>query len=150
MAKLWRSIVCQRVITDSQLNTATYVDGVEGFGVPQLPFVFLPVMVATVWRRDQVEDKIVARLRVRGPSGADVFVNNLPDVPMASDVHRYNVQIGGFNIVEAGDYEIIVDQRMGEEWKPVSVLPVYVQVAAIPVVMAIPAPALAPQAPVNQ
>jgi hypothetical protein len=59
---------------------------------------------------------------------------------MATDVHRYNVQIGGFNVSEAGDYEVLVEQRAGAEWTTVSVLPVYVQLVSSPVTAAASVP----------
>src|SRR5437870_7877746 len=101
MPTLWRAILCQRVIVDSQTNSPSYIDAVEGFGVAVLPHPFLPIVVATVWRREQENETLLMRLRVRGPAGEDVFVYNLQGYPIAATVHRFNIQIGGFNVMVA-------------------------------------------------
>jgi hypothetical protein len=126
MAKLWRALLCQRVIVDSQTNSPSYIDGIEGFAVPRMPHPFPPIVVATVWRREQENERLLMRLRVRGPAGEDVFVYHLPEYPIAATVHRFNIQFGGFNVMVAGIHEVVIEHRVGADWAPVAALPLYV------------------------
>ena len=129
MATLWRSLVCRRVITDVETNSATYVDSVEGFRVPKVPHPFPPVFVVTVWRRNAEHERIRVRLRVQGPSQEDLFVFEVPEQEPTAEFHRHNVRMGGFGITQAGDHHILVEEHTGKNWKTIGMVPVRVQLA---------------------
>lgn len=123
MPKLWRSILARRVITDRESNTASYIDSVEVFAVPSVPYKFPPVFLSTVWRRLEDDDKLIARVRIKGPGGAVLFAFEFPELAMATDLHRYNLQLGGFKIESAGPHSAVVEQRASDRWKAVASLP---------------------------
>lgn len=127
MPKLWRSILARRVITDSETNTASYIDSVESFAVPSLPHSFPPIVISAVWSRDRPNEKLLARVRIKAPDGEFVFVFDYPELVLKTDLHRYNLQIGGFKIASAGTHEATIELRAGNRWKTVATLPFSVQ-----------------------
>jgi hypothetical protein len=127
MPTLWRSLICLRVITDRVTNSASYIDAVEAFGVQRFPSPFPPLFVVTVWHRDKEGDVLLARLRVTSPLGKALFVFQLPEQVLATDVHRHNVGMGGFNLEEAGEHRVVVEQRVGGEWREARTLPFVVE-----------------------
>jgi hypothetical protein len=127
MPTLWRSLLCRRVITDRTTNTATYIDAVEAFGMLRFPGPFPPVYVVTVWHREGDGDVLQARLRVMSPSGKELFLFSLPEQALTTDLHRHNVGLGGFNLEEAGEHRVVVEQRVGGEWREVRSLPFFVE-----------------------
>ena len=126
MADLIWAIACQRVLTDKETNSVTYVEAVEEFSVPRLPFPFFPVTVGTLWRREKAGENLVTRFSVRSPGG-EKLIDVEPKVSDNTSLrHRVNVVLGGFQMQETGRYEFVIEQKSGKKWKEMGRLPIEV------------------------
>lgn len=128
MPKLLRSLICLRVITDRDSNTASYIDAVESFALPRLPHPFPPLFVVTVWRREKDGDRLQARLRVLSPTGKELKSIDI-NQELQAEIHRHNVGLGGFNLEEEGEYRVAIEQISGEKW--VALTPLILTVSLI-------------------
>ncbi len=130
MAKLQWALTCQRVITDRETNTVSYIDAIEELSFTQLPFPFPPIYVATLWKRDVVGEAIDVRLSFRDTEGNEInqFTQHLSDSTAIR--HRLNVVIGGFTINKPGEYHVLVEQRVKRSWRLEADLGVNVSQAA--------------------
>jgi len=118
MAKLLWALACQRVITDQESNSVSYIDAVEQLSVPKLPFQFPPFTVATLWKREKRGEKINMRLGVFGPD--DKTIVDFEPEPGESETalrHRMNLTLGGLPITAAGQHRIEVQQKVKGKWR---------------------------------
>lgn len=120
MAKLLWAIPCQRVITDQATNSVTYVDAVEQFAVPKLPFRFPHVVIGTLWARSSKGEKITMRMEIFDPAGASVKKTG----PFYGESelairHRIHVTLAGIPIEGEGQYRVEIQQRSGRKWSAV-------------------------------
>jgi hypothetical protein len=125
MAILQWALICHRVITDSQTNSVSYIDALEAFAVSSFPIPFPPVCVSTLWRRESERDVLHTRIRIQDPSGLTIqsFEPDLP-TPLLTKRHRLNVILGGAEIREPGEFQIIIEQRAGKTWRAEHTLPI--------------------------
>jgi len=131
MATLVWAIVCQRIITDQQTNTVSYIDAIEGLQLRKLPGTSPPFSLGTLWERGDDDEELQIRFRVVRPGGekGGEFVSN--PTRLTRPHHRMNAVIGGLKADKPGRYEIRIDQRRGERWRKVASLPIDVsQLAA--------------------
>lgn len=128
MAKLLWAVACQRVITDQQTNTVTHVDTIEQFGLPEIPHPCPPIWLATLWQREEQDDSLAVRVRVLSPKGKKLLVFE-PELPgnLPKKRYRLNILIGGMPLPEVGEYQIILDQKRGNNWRRARIL--YVDIA---------------------
>ncbi len=80
MPTLQWALTCQRVITDSETNSVSYIDALEAFAVSRFPIPFPPVCVSTLWRREGARDRLHVRLRIQDPAGK-IISSFEPDLP---------------------------------------------------------------------
>lgn len=125
MARLLRSVLCHRVITDQETNSVTLVDCVESLAPKKLPVRLPRVILATLWHREHVDadgDPTRARVRLVGPSPAEEVLadHELPEL----DFHvgqkwlRLNLNLRGSEIRAGGMHRILVETSDSEnEWQ---------------------------------
>jgi len=132
MPTLQWALTCNRVITDRETNSVSYIDALEAFAVSSFPVPFPPVCVSTLWRRESSRDILHPRLRIENPSRKTIqtFEPSTP-TPLSKQRHRLNVILGGAPIESPGEYHIVIEQRVGESWRVAQTLPIDVsQLAA--------------------
>ncbi|MBM4027693.1 MAG: hypothetical protein FJ280_20170 [Planctomycetes bacterium] len=128
MPVLQWALTCNRVVTDTETNSVSYIDALEAFAVSSFPIPFPPICVSTLWRREREEDTLHARVRIQDPAGQTILsVEPDSPIPLTKKRHRLNVILGGPEIHGPGEYLIIVEQRAGKTakvWKQEHVLPI--------------------------
>ena len=117
MASLLWALTCQRVITDRDTNSVSYIDGVEAFGVPKIPFRFPPFYVAMLWRRESTEDDLRTRVQMSAPNGKELLSFE-PEIQKDLHAlrHRINILLGGMPIDLPGVYTIRVQGMKNSKW----------------------------------
>jgi len=118
MAKLLWAITCQKVLTDSETNSVSYIEAVEQLAVPKLPFQFPAFTVGTLWKRTKQGEPIHIRVEIVNPEGRTVAEVEPP--PGASDGavrHRINLVLAGVPIDAFGEYRIKVLQKSDGAWR---------------------------------
>jgi hypothetical protein len=125
MPTLQWALTCNRVITDGETNSVSYIDALEAFAVSSFPIPFPPICVATLWRRKSSRDILHPRLRIENPSGKTIqtFEPSTP-TPLSKQRHRLNVILGGAPIESPGEYHIVIEQRVGKSWRVAQTLPI--------------------------
>ena len=126
MPSLAWALTCRRVIIDQQSNFISYVDALDGFNVPTVPFPCPLIVLCTLWFRSKPEDeRIELRAVIRAPSGA--IVNTAVGDPLvltsAFTRARVNVGFGGFPLPQTGVYHVGIEIRNGDEWRQVHEVP---------------------------
>jgi len=119
------ALICNRVITDKETNSVSYIDALEAFAVSSFPIPFPPVCVSTLWRRESEEDTLRVRIRIQDPAGQTIqsFEPDQP-TPLPKKRHRLNVILGGAEIREPGEFVIIIEQHTGKRWRMEHSLPI--------------------------
>lgn len=56
-----------------------------------------------------------------------MFEFELPKQPLRADIHRYNLQLGGFQLERAGIYSIFIEQQENSHWRSIGSLPFKVE-----------------------
>jgi hypothetical protein len=93
----------------------------------------MPVIsIGTLWQRVGTEPHVLSRCRVLDPSGKDVVViAPEPAVYAGTNTRmRQNGLLGGFQLLHAGQYTIVVEQRDGEKWVENARIPLDIAVVA--------------------
>ena len=140
MANLIWAIICQRIITDRDSNSVSYIDALEGVGLLRFPSPLPPVTVGTLWQRTADNDSVAMRVRVLGPNGDVLHTEDGPVVQFGPGIRRYrvNMQVFGAEASEPGTYQVSLDQKQAGKWVELSRFPLEVQEASIPQ-LAVPA-----------
>lgn len=130
MPNLQWALICQRVITDRDSNSVSYIEAVEELTLPALPFPFPPVYVCTLWRRTAPAEPIRFRILVVAPSGAELtqFSSDVQEERQALR-HRVNVLFGGFTVADVGPHTISVEEYRDGDWRLAAQFFVDVQLA---------------------
>lgn len=127
---LW-GLICQRVITDQDTNLPSYIDIIEEFGVPKVPYRFPPLTFVSVWRRELDDEELRLRVRVQCPSGATAFTHELDLIRMTKLRQRVNFRFGGFSSEETGDFRVTVESHGVDGWKDAASVPITVNLVAV-------------------
>lgn len=128
--KLHWAILCQRVLTDRDSNTVSYIEAVEQLTLPALPIRFPAFFVGTLWEREESTETLVARVRILDPDGKTILKVESKEHHFGEAArHRLNFLVGGGTIAEEGTYTVRVDQRSGDRWRRVKDLEVIVRAA---------------------
>lgn len=143
---LW-SLLCQNVITDGPTNQVSYINAVEEYAVPRLPYRGMPVTLATLWARTNDEPNLAFRLRVLAPDGKELVTHSFGPQPWTTPRWRINVGLAGYPIEVAGEYNIVVEAKDGQKWREVSRLPIIVRLGKPEELASAPLEALAPAHP---
>lgn len=124
MARLMWALVAQRILTDRQSNTVSYIEAVESLTTSRLPSALPPAVVGTTWLRDSEDDAPKIRFWVGAPSGEEVvtFVSATLDFRTHTR-QRVDLDLRGMPINEAGRYVIRIDQSDGDQWRPEGEIP---------------------------
>lgn len=122
MAKFRWALMCRRLLIDGPTNLVSYIDAVEGFGLPQFPFPCPPLVVGTLWDRENAsEPGIQMRAIVRSPSGEILTAEEAPAL-LFEPQHtrgRVNLALQGFLLPAPGRYTITLEHKSGTEWREV-------------------------------
>lgn len=132
MARLQWALACNRVLTDKETNTVSYIDAIEAIVVSSVPFPFPPVCISTLWRRESEKDSLRARISIEDPEGQTIqsFETDSP-IPLTKKRHRLNVILRGATISRPGEFSIIVEKRVKKIWKRECVFPIDVGLRVI-------------------
>lgn len=119
MPRLMWALLCQRVITDRDTNSVSYIDGVESLAAVQLPSPLPPLMIATVWMRKRRSESLRMRVRVLSPKSEEIVSYEVPTKLDFDDQkrQRVNINIGGLTIAAEGEYEVAIDQYVSKTWR---------------------------------
>ncbi len=121
MVRLLWALLCQRVLTDQNTNSVSYIEAVEAFGLPKFPAQFPPLVLGTVWQTaSSVEASTPERLEVvlRSPSKKSTVLFDVPQGDFGDEAfHRLNFNLGGAPLLEPGEYEILLRQFDGKRWR---------------------------------
>jgi len=119
MAKLLWAITCQRVLTDAETNSVSYIEAVEQLSVPALPFQFPPFTLGTLWKRTRLGEALAMRVEIINPDGREIAGLEPPTGAADGAVrHRINLVLAGVPIDAYGEYVIRVLQKEGGGWHP--------------------------------
>jgi hypothetical protein len=131
MAILQWALICQRVLTDRDSNSVSYIEAVEQLVTPQFPFPFPPVYISTLWRRQEEGEPIDFRLLFMGPSNQELTrFSPGPTQETQFRRHRINVLFGGFTVQEPGQHVLVVEQLVDGSWRSEARLIVDVELRA--------------------
>lgn len=127
MVKLIWALLCERLITDSETNSVTYVDAVESVTAKQLPANLRPLSLCTLWKGESQEDELVVGLHIVSPTGKEILSYQTPP-SMFKDVtrNRVNFDLGGLPIEEVGEHTFVIERLAGDEWIEEAELPLEV------------------------
>ncbi len=130
MAKLLWAVAANRVIIDSQNNSVSYIDLIEGFLVPAFPAALPQITLGTLWKRDKQEVSFALRIRVCDSDGKQL--GQALEVPAIQFVgtqrrHRVNLGIAGVPIPQSGEYSIVIESGAGGKWIEVCRLPLDIE-----------------------
>jgi len=118
MAKLLYGLIVQRILTDRETNSVSYIELVDGFNVPALPVALPPFSVGTAW--EPMEDETDLHVRVTFLGSDNKAITGPTEVPgqrfQGRNRHRVNVNFVGVPVAVAGDYFVSVEQKRGDEW----------------------------------
>lgn len=118
MAKLLYGLTVQRILTDSETNSVSYIEVVDGFNVPALPVPLPPFLVGTAWEPMEGEIDLQVRISFMGPDNK-VIAGPL-EVPVqhfqGRNRHRVNVNFTGVPVAIAGEYFVSIEQKRGGNW----------------------------------
>jgi len=118
MAKLLWAVTCQRVLTDSDTNSVSYIEAVEQLSIPTLPFQFPPFTLGTLWKRDRVGEPLTMRVEIVNPEGRVIAGLEPPTGAAEGAVRqRVNLVLSGVPIDAYGEYVIRVLQKEGGAWR---------------------------------
>ena len=114
--RVTRAVLCRRVLTDQETNSATFVDCVEELTPTRLPARLPTVVLATLWCRDDPAESVdttVARLRVVAPDGTAIVAQELPPLDFEEGQRRlrFNVDLRGVQVEAPGRHAVFVDVR---------------------------------------
>jgi hypothetical protein len=129
---LW-GVLCMRAIIDRVTNTASYIDCVEAFQVRSFPAQAPPIVAATLWRREAGERGAVeARARVESPEGETLYEEAVKLEMQPEHMRgRIHIQCTPFQLAGAGRYHVVVEQRIGDEWRDEARIPFEVLVRSL-------------------
>lgn len=118
MPRLMWALLCQRVITDREANSVSYIEAAEALLAASLPSPLPQIFLGTVWLRKKSGDVLRMRLKVLAPDGGEVVTRELPEVPFDEKKrHRLNVNLAGMPVEKTGEYEFVVEQKVGRAWR---------------------------------
>jgi hypothetical protein len=124
MARLLWAVLCRRALVDQQTNTASYIDTVEEMQLASFPTEALPFIVATVWEREGMDEKLQVRF-LWGQSRAKASKTLAPDpIGFPQRFHRLNVLIGGLPVPRPGRYQVTIQQKRGSRWRKEVAVPI--------------------------
>lgn len=127
MARLVWAILCQRVITDRETNTVSYIDATEEFHLPDFPGETGPFMVGTLWEREEPEEELDIRFRFLAPGKRKGGEFVPPATTLNRPRHRINVMVAGLRAKEPGRYTVLVEQKAGSRWKKAAMIPLLIK-----------------------
>jgi hypothetical protein len=110
MAKLIYGLTVQRILTDRETNSVSYIEVVDGFNVPALPVPLPPFLVGTAWEPMEGEVDLQVRISFMGP-------DNKVQHFQGRNRHRVNVNFTGVPVAVAGEYFVSIEQKRGGNWK---------------------------------
>lgn len=113
---LW-GVLCQRVITDRETNSVSYIDAVEAISVPDTPGEVPPLTLALMWRREQESELFQLRFQIFAPGTGEIRSLETDEFRLQSLHHRTNFQFTGVPVNEPGDLVIFVDQMIDGNWR---------------------------------
>ena len=130
MARLVRSILCKRVITDRDTNDVSYIDCVEQLAPKKLPAPLPRLFLATLWKPDDTGEAPRLRVVVKGPDGKDVADTEFPPVSIHPEhsSHRININLQGAPVRRYGEHVVRVEVR-GEDakrWRKLAEIPLHI------------------------
>lgn len=118
MAEFQWAVLCSRVITETATNAISYIDSIEELSVAQLPANLHALVVGTLWERQTDTDAIEPRILMLAPSGEQIVSYEATKAPFESFTRRrVNLNLSGAPISETGEYQILVEQNVGENWE---------------------------------
>ncbi len=118
MPRLIWAVLCQRILVDRETNSVSYIETIEGLDATQLPLSAPPMTLGTLWKRQSEDDVLRMRVRIEAPGDKKALSHELPEYPFGPNPRiRVNVYLGGVLIREPGEHHIIVEQRVGQEWR---------------------------------
>lgn len=126
MAKHIWSVTCQNAIVDKHTNLVSYINSFDQIGIPELPYAFPPLVVASLWERESDEEDLVIKIEVIAPDGEVKKEKELSDIKFNSNFHRTHVRISPFEINQAGEFKIIIKEKTKKKWKKVKELPIII------------------------
>jgi len=133
MASLQTFVMCQRIITDTETGSVSYIDVLEQATVPKIPFMLPPVCLGAIWASDTEGETIEVRYQIKSPAG-HVVQKYPPDIiKFTRKRHRHNVTIFGVIVTETGDYSFQYQIKSVDRWEAAATM-------CMPVVVRSPTP----------
>ncbi|MBE9048101.1 hypothetical protein IQ255_27525 [Pleurocapsales cyanobacterium LEGE 10410] len=126
MAKHIWSVACQNAIVDKHSNLVSYINSFDQIGIPELPYVFPPLVVASLWQREKEDEKFEIKVAVISPNDEVKKEKALSELSFVSNFHRTHIRITPFDIEEAGEYKIQISIKTSKKWKLIKSLPIII------------------------
>lgn len=126
MAKHIWSVACQSAIVDKYTNLVSYINSFDQIGIPELPYIFPPIVIASLWKSEGDEENFVVKVEVVSPGGQVKKEKELADINFSSNFHRTHVRISPFEINQAGEFKVLIKEKTNRNWKIIKELPIII------------------------
>lgn len=126
MAKYVWGVLCERIITDRETNSVSYIDCSHAFATKELPAPVPALYLGTLWEREEAGEKLRVRVLMVTPHGKPIFEFETPEIPMSAPRHRVNVYLNRGKVEEFGRHTIRIERRVGEEYALAAELPLQI------------------------
>jgi hypothetical protein len=112
------SILCERISTDRDTNSVSYLTCIEQASSATLPAAISTVSLGTLWHNDDNgPTSLEMRVVLVTPSGKEGEVVHVGPAPVEHRVQRVNVSLDGLRLGEPGLFELRVEQMVNESWQ---------------------------------
>lgn len=130
MARHIWSVLCQSVLLDQFSNSMSLIQAIEGFSVPALPSSAPQMMVGSLWLRTGKESQLISRIRILDPAGKVVNVIENKPASLSLPRSRTITILGGFPLVSAGVYSMVVESKKEGGWMEEAAIPLEISVVS--------------------
>lgn len=128
MARHIWSVLCQSVLIDQFSNSMSFIQAIEGLSVPHVPASAPQMMVGTLWIRTGKESQLLSRIRILDPHGKVANIVENKPASLALPRSRTITVLGGFPLVAAGIYSLVVESKQDGAWVDEATIPFEVSI----------------------
>jgi hypothetical protein len=120
---IW-SILCERIVTDTGTNLASYLTTIEAFTVAQLPTSVPLLAFGSLWLSDNEQENILElRLIMVAPDKSEKEAITTQQIKFPGKRFRANIVLNGWVFNQSGTHGLRLERRNNESWERVVEIP---------------------------